>query len=281
MTITEQWRQDGYLKLPGVLDLPVVNLLRLDCERSFDRWKETSDPDVEPGGFAYGPQGWVLLHLNHPKYHTGDSESLPRLLNVVGDPRVQDILRDIFREDAVMCQINLYVNPPEHRNGGWHRDCQFYPENLDDEEAVICREADPPREIHMHIPLIPTAATELVPGTHCIPDTDEQHYIRWEHPESDDMPGARSVELEPGDLAFFHVNSIHRGRYFSDVPRRTIAITFVRATDTRSNDAQQMKQRNGYVAHYQPWFLKAGYLDGCSPEARQFYDRFVSYCSDS
>jgi hypothetical protein len=36
-----------------------------------------------------------------------------------------------------------------------------------------------------------------------------------------------------------------------------------------------MELRTGYVAPYQPWFLQPGYLDGCLPAARAFYQRFI------
>ena len=79
-------------------------------------------------------------------------------------------------------------------------------------------EADPPRELHMHIPLVATAASELVPGSHRRWDTPEETHIRRNDPKSDAMPGAFRLELEPGDLAFFHVNSLHRGLYYQGVP---------------------------------------------------------------
>lgn len=182
-----------------------------------------------------------------------------------------------------MMQINYYIDPPgETRIGGWHRDCQFFP-GVDEEaqKRAIAEEADPPRELHMHIPLVPTQATEVVPGSHNRWDTPEEHQIRTKDATSDKMPGRLVIQLQPGDLAFFHVNALHRGMYHKGVRRRTIAVTFGRASHPRKATPEMMKQWRGYVATYQPWFLKQGYLDGCAPSTRAFFQRFVDVYRDS
>lgn len=84
------------------------------------------------------------------------------------------------------------------------------------------------------------------------------------------------LELEPGDVAFFHVNAIHRGTYDHGVPRRTIAVTYARRDFARFPLPGEFERRQGYFAPYQPWFLNPGYLDGLSPEARAYYEAFIS-----
>jgi hypothetical protein len=224
-----------------------------------------------------------MIHLNHPKYYRHHPEWLPRLLDAVAAPLVQQILRDVFREEGVMVQINYYMDPPgETRIGNWHRDCQFYP-GMDDEaqKRAVAEEADPPRELHMHIPLVPTEASEIVSGSHNRWDTPEEFRIRKHDASSDKMPGRLVIRLQPGDLAFFHVNSLHRGMYLKGVKRRTIAVTFGRASHPRKATAEMMKNWRGYVATYQPWFLKPGYVDGCLPGTRAFFQRFVDAYRDS
>jgi len=176
-----------------------------------------------------------------------------------------------------------YIDPPgETRIGNWHRDSQFF--RSGDEEAEhgdIIAEADPPREMHMHIPLVPTAASELVPGSHNRWDTPEERNIRLNDPVNGEMPGALRLNLEPGDLAFFHVNALHRGLYYQGVPRRTIAVTFSRQSEVRKATAETMKAWRGYIATYQPWLLKPGYLDGVSDSARELFERFIDTYRDS
>jgi hypothetical protein len=283
MNYHQQWKGQGYLTVPKVFDADRVAKLYEVCESTFEQWKRESTKDNQPMGYCYGPTAWVLIHLNHPRYYQQHPEWLSRVLDAVAHPLAQQILRDIFGEDGIMMQINYYIDPPgETRIGGWHRDCQFFP-GMDEEaqKRAIAEEADPPRELHMHIPLVPTHATEVVPGSHNRWDTPEEFQIRTKDSTSDNMPGRLAIQLTPGDLAFFHVNALHRGIYTHGVRRRTIAVTFGRASFARKPTAEMMKAWKGYVATYQPWFKKQGYLDGCSLVTRAFFQRFVDVYGDS
>jgi len=283
MNYTEEWKKDGYLIVRGVFDAKRIADLYKCCESAFEQWKRESTKENQPNAYCYKPDAWVLIHLNHPRYYRQHPEWLPRVLDAVAHPLAQQILRDILGEHGIMMQINYYIDPPgETRIGGWHRDCQFFPGA--DEEAqkrAVAEEADPPRELHMHVPLVPTQATEVVPGSHNRWDTPEEFHIRTKDATSDKMPGRLAIELNPGDLAFFHVNALHRGMYIHGVKRRTIAVTFGRASFTRKPTAEMMKAWRGYVATYQPWFNKPDYLDGCQPGTRAFFERFVEVYRDS
>lgn len=282
MTTTEKWQRDGYLLLRDVLAPATVEALRISCDQSLEQWRRDSTAETEPGGYCHKPDAWIMLHLNHPKYHHRNPEELAALLNAVADPHVLSILDDVFREPAVITQINYYIDPSEPRPANWHRDCQFTARWTGEEESeLILREGDPPREVHMHIPLVGTSASEVVPGSHVRSDTPDESRIRQEDSHSDKMPNACRLPLDPGDVAFFHVNALHRGTYEAGVLRRTIAVTFNRVSDPRPATPETMLQRTGYVPSYQPWFKWPNYLDGCSPAARQFYRRFIDVYEDS
>jgi hypothetical protein len=277
MGYREAWNKQSYLKLPQVFTRERVERLYAVCERSFEQWKREGTSDGEPMRYCYKPNAWCMIHLNHPKYHRQDPTGLADLLNAVADPAVMEVIREVFADDAVMMQVNYYIDPPgETRIGDWHRDCQFYPGvDMEGQKKAVMEEGDPPRELHMHIPLIPSHATEVVPGTHNRWDTPEELRIRTQDAKSEKMPGRLPIELVPGDLAFFHVNAIHRGMYYVGVPRRTIAVSFGRVAYPRLATPEWLLNWRGYVCTYQPWFEKAGYLDGCTPEARAFYERFI------
>ena len=286
MNYRKQWQDQGYLVVRGAFDATRISRLHEVCETAFGQWRRESSRESEPGGnFGnyYGPKGWIMVHLNHPKYHRADPASLPCLLDAIAEPLGQTILRDLFQEEPLFAQANYYFDPPgETRIGDWHRDCQFFcPNDEDAERRSVVEEADPPRELHMHIPLVATAASELVPGSHRRWDTPEERRIRLHEPLCESMPGAKRLHLEPGDLAFFHVNTIHRGLYYQGVPRRTIAVTFSRKSQVRKATAELMKAWNGYVCTYQPWALKTGYLDGASDSTRELFGRFIETYRDS
>lgn len=271
------WRRDGYLILRNALPAADVDRLRGIAERARDEWQAHSTADSEPGGHAYGPNAWSLLHLNHPRYHAGQHDDLLFVLATIAHPVARLVMRAVFGEEALFMQMNLYVDPAgEGWPGVWHRDCQFFSGGSEDKmRELLFAEADPPRELHMHIPLLPTQATEVVPGSHNRDDTPDERAVRVNDSSSDLMPNALALQLQPGDLAFFHVNSIHRGRYFHGISRRTIAITYSRRSRPRLPTREWMISGKGYVAPYQPWFLQPGYLDGLDAEARAFLQSFL------
>ena len=274
-----QWNQGSHLVLRDRVPTERLAALFDICERACAQWREESSPGSEPGNFHYQPRAWSLLHLIHPKYHRESPEGLPTLLEAIAEPFVVALVEAIFQGPATFMQVNYYIDPPGETFGGaWHRDCQFLAPDEARERIDFEAEAEPPRELHMHIPLVPTAATSLVPGSHARWDTPEELKVR-RHDPNGHMPGAFRIGLEPGDLAFFHVNALHRGHYEVGVPRRTIAVTFGRASAPRAITADIMRERVGYGATYQPWFLNLDYLDGIDEDTRAFYQRFIEVYS--
>ena len=279
----QQWLEQGYLVVPGAFSPEKVGKLFEICERSYAQWRAESTQDSEPDYHHYKPDAWSIIHLNHPKYFRDHPADLPVLLNAVADPFALEIVEEIFTEAPLFTQANYYIDPPsEPFFGGWHRDCQFFADGDEAKErADVQAESEPPRELHMHIPLVPTAATEVVPGSHRRWDSDEELNVRRHDRFSDAMPGALRLHLEPGDLAFFHVNALHRGLYPVGVPRRTLAVTYGRPSFARPATARSMQERRGYNATYQPWFLRENYLDGTTPETRRFFERFIETYRES
>lgn len=283
MNYRDTWKEQGYLLIRNAFDPQRITQLREITESAFAQWREESSEDSEPYGFCWGPKAWIMLHLNHPKYYREHPEWLPYLLDTVADSYVLQVLNEIFTAPPILQQTNLYMDPPgEGWNGIWHRDCQFYaPDDEVKERQMVTEEADPPRELHMHIPLVPTAASEVVPGSHTRWDTPEENHIRRHNPHTDDMPGALNLQMNPGDLGFFHVNALHRGLYQVGVPRRTITVTYTHPNYSRPATAQWMKDWRGYVSTYQPWFALPDYLNGVRDESRAFYERFIQTYRDS
>jgi hypothetical protein len=274
-----EWRRDGFLVLRDVVPPEQVARLRAICDEVYAQWKEVSRPESEPGAFAYGPRAWVLLHLNHPRYHrgAGGRGDLTALLDAAASATARAALQAIYGHAPLFMQMNYYVDPAGAGwPGVWHRDCQFFAGG--DEErvkAAVAAEAHPPRDVHMHIPLAPTQATEVVPGSHDRYDTPEELDVRMNDSTADRMPGRLPLQLNPGDLAFFHVNSIHRGMYLHGVLRRTIAVTYSSVDFQRPPTRDWLISARGYAASYQPWFLDAGYLDGTAPETQAFFQRYL------
>ncbi|MBT6631188.1 MAG: hypothetical protein HOB49_29485, partial [Gemmatimonadetes bacterium] len=72
------------------------------------------------------------------------------------------------------------------------------------------------------------------------------------------------VTLEPGDAVAFNPLGLHRGRYHTDRPRRTLMLTYTCSQHPRFD----------YFSN-QPWFDEPDYLDGLQPPAQRFFEEFV------
>lgn len=283
MTDRDQWQRDGYLVLRNILDPATLLGLREAAEHAFAQWRVNSSADNQPSQHWYSPDAWVMIHLNHPKYYIDREEFLTRLLNAIGTPQAINSITQIMGETPIFMQANLYIDSPQRAfmNGGmWHRDCQFYAKGDEAvEKRLLTEEAEPPRELHMHIPLVATSATGIVPSSHNRWDTPQESHAR-RHASGGDMPGGIRLPLNPGDIAFFHVNAIHRGYYEVGTPRRTIAITFGSRSKYRPFDEQWWKATHGYVSTFQPWFRKPGYLANVEPHTAQLFQNFINTYSD-
>ena len=278
----EQWRAQGYLVLRNVLDASHIARLRTIVEHVYAQWR-TRPMTSEPGDYGYEPNAWIILHLNHPGRFREHPEYLRDLLDTIAEPVAIRTLEQILGDDPLFSQAAMFINPPGRtRPGNWHRDCQYQTEGEEAERAAVQDEADPPREVHLNIPLLSTRHTWVVPGSHLRWDTPEERDIRLHHSTTKELPGAVRLELEPGDLAFFHVNSLHRGTYHKDMLRRTLNLTYSRASVVRpASGVEELNRTKGYVSTFQPWCLKPGYLDGVRPETREFFERFIRTYRDS
>lgn len=63
---------------------------------------------------------------------------------------------------------------------------------------------------------LPETGIELIPGTHARWDTELERNVRLEcqgHRQHEDLPGARLLSLQPGDVLIFSANMLHRGNW--------------------------------------------------------------------
>ena len=79
------------------------------------------------------------------------------------------------------------------------------------------------------------------------------------------MPGAERIALEPGDAVIFNSYGFHRGRYYTNIPRRTLMWSY-------------SSEHFATYDHFsdQPWLLEPGALAGLSPGATEFFGRYVA-----
>ena len=111
-----------------------------------------------------------------------------------------------------------------HYSTIWHRDyC-----HVDNPAETPVLERDLLRQCSFHAPLLTgDRFLQVIPGSHVRPATEAEAEAYRDNPHSD-MPGQRSIELEPGDLMFRHGNILHRGWNPEGILRRTLFAGFWR-----------------------------------------------------
>jgi ectoine hydroxylase-related dioxygenase (phytanoyl-CoA dioxygenase family) len=266
-SLRQSWRDYGYVIVRQLIAPARAERLRQISDAIYAQWR-TRDPQTgQPGD---KPDATVMRHLNHPAYFNEHPEWRADVLEAAADPSVLSVAEQIFGEPAMFRCTSLFFNPSGiHLDGNWHRDAQFMTQTDEHEKQMVLNAGDGGNGMQLQIALLPSEDIEVVPASHLRWDTPEEYAIRkadhFAHNRSNDMPNAMRVVQNAGDAVLFNAMCIHRGRYYSDKPRRTLMLTYT-------------KQSEPWFDYFsdQPWFLNAGYLDGLSQHAQSFYERFIA-----
>ncbi len=261
-----QWQEQGYVVVRGLFDAERSARLCAIAESILDQWRIRSAENGKPGG---DDNATVMRHLNHPGYFSHTSDELREMLRAIADPQVLSVGRAILGEEVLFRCTSLFMNPLARSvDGNWHRDSQFHCPREEDEQRMIADAGQGGTSIQLQVALVPSDDVEVVPGSHLRWDTPAEYAIRradeGHNNRSNAMPGALRVALEAGDAVAFNPCGLHRGRYHVDKLRRTLMLTYTKASAPRFD----------YFSD-QPWFLTEGYLDGLDGETQAFLGRFI------
>jgi hypothetical protein len=149
----------------------------------------------------------------------------------------------------------------------WHRD--LAPTSGEHELAIL--ERNYRIFTQTNAPLFPDRYLQIVPGSHLRPTTDAERDVlanaRGTHAQrgSGEMPGQMTVEMEPGDVAIYYSNLLHRGYNPTGAMRWTMHHAFVAAgqpvaTHERGQEA---------------WIGAPGYLESLPAALRPFMEGYL------
>jgi ectoine hydroxylase-related dioxygenase (phytanoyl-CoA dioxygenase family) len=147
----------------------------------------------------------------------------------------------------------------------WHRD--LAPVSGEHELAVLERNYGIYTQINA--PLFPDRYLTIVPGSHLRRITAAERAALAENPTGD-MPGQLTVETEPGDVAFYYSNLLHRGYNPEGAMRWTMHHAFVRA------DSPVAVHERGQEA----WITSPGYIEALPPDLRMRMQRYLDAVPD-
>jgi hypothetical protein len=162
--------------------------------------------------------------LTSPHYFAGHEHERLLFFQTISSNELTALMTSLFGNGPYFHNTQLFFNPFENRKRPyWHRDMQYTPVA----EAVQQNELQNMLSLHIRMPLIREQGVELIPGTHKRWDTELERNVRFElngHSNSEDLPNAVIIALEPGDILIFSANMLHRGNYRLNQARNALDI---------------------------------------------------------
>jgi hypothetical protein len=211
-----QYMEDGYFVVDDLLPPAMFAEVEAACRRVkakvragevdvFTHWSTPGDP-------------WCIRGLIDPQF---------------GEPIFAEYLlyepfmaccRAFMGEELRMGWIDLRTNPhSDDFPGGWHRDIEKDP-SLQREMEILNK---PIVDFRWYLPLVEDNCLQIVPGSHRRNRTELERDCLVNNPHID-LPDQLTINLCPGQVAFWSGNTIHRGTMSKNVERLTLAASWAK-----------------------------------------------------
>jgi hypothetical protein len=255
----EQYQAQGYLILRGVIPPAEIEALKADIRQLVDASAAGQGPDLswinrekripERLGQLLRP-GWI-----RPAFAASleSGPYFPVAEQILGAPVRYSLFGMLAGGDG-----KPYVQ-------NWHRD--LAPTEGEHQVEILKRNYRLVTQINA--PLFPDRYLTIVPGSHLRPTTAAERQVLAQSPTGD-MPGQITVETEPGDVAFYYPNLLHRGLNPAGMLRWTMHHAFLRA------DAPVAIHERGQ----EQWIRQPGYLGTLPPTLRLAMERYLDALPD-
>jgi nicotinamide N-methyltransferase len=213
--------RDGYVVVKAIVDADQLELLRKASADAADLARRGQWPHIRTVGKQFPPWGaltedgiWGVQHLMNPDLPGSDV-----FTSLYFSEEILAIARELLQcGDAhlVMELFNMLVRPDRDFELRWHRD--DIPATATPEQEMQ-RLAEPAWHAQYNFALWDDDSLVLVPGSHRRARTDVE---RAADPFAASLPDQLVVRLQPGDIAFYNNNILHRGVYDSRKERMTL-----------------------------------------------------------
>jgi phytanoyl-CoA dioxygenase PhyH len=255
----EQYRRAGYIILRGLIPPAEIEALKSDVRQLVEEAAAGTGPEIawinqekripERLGQLLRP-GWI-----RPSF-AASLESGPYF------PIVEQILSGPARY-SLFGMLAGGDGKPYVQN--WHRD--LAPIEGDQQLPVLERGYE--TVVQINAPLFPDCFLTIVPGSHLRETTPAEREVLANAPTGD-MPGQLIVETQPGDVAFYYPNLLHRGYNPDGALRWTMHHAFLSAAaPVYSHERGQER-----------WIAQPGYLDSLPPSLRLAMQRYLDAVPD-
>lgn len=218
-----QLDRDGFVVIRSIVGNQQLETLRAASTRAAELARLGQWPHVRTVGKQFPPWDssaaktdgiWGVQHLMNP-----DFPGHELFTELYFSEEILGIVKQLLQcddEHLVMELFNMLVRPDKDFELRWHRD--DIPSEATPEEEMK-RLGEPAWHAQYNFALWEDDSLVLVPGSHKRPRTDVE---RAADPFEKSLPDQMVVKLEPGDIAFYNNNILHRGVYSSKKERMTL-----------------------------------------------------------
>ncbi len=211
-----QYREDGYILVPGLLGADEAASLRAECHALAERLSAHQDMDATWGsamGAVASATKTRILHCHNVQFYAAAFTKL------ICDPRFTDICAQCMEtENVQLHHTKMFIKPPEKGSPfPMHQDAPFFPHDNHSMMAAIFHFDDAPLE---------KGCLRVVPGSHKNGILEHNGDGNW-HLPYDQYPVESAVPIpaKAGDAIFFSYLTIHgSGINVSPEPRTTILV---------------------------------------------------------
>lgn len=216
MPLKRQYDESGFIILRDFFSTKELLLLSELVDGVHQQWLSINRE-------AYEREGLINMHsLTQTHYFQADPEARSMLFKAIAPTKLVELLDEVFECEIHFHNTQLFFNPFNPvQTPYWHRDLQFSPIPEEQQKAAQAELLS----LHVRIPLVKEVGLELIPGSHKRWDTDLERDVRLEladHKNSETLPGAELLDLEPGDIVVFNAQMIHRGHYSDNDVRKAL-----------------------------------------------------------
>jgi hypothetical protein len=253
-TEREQYRRDGYFIRRGLIPPEETAALKADIQQLVQQAAAGDGPELP----------WInrgkriperLSQLLRPGWIRSSfvaslerGPSFPVVEQLLGAPARYSLFGMLAGGDS-----KPYVQ-------NWHRDVA--PTSGEHELAIL--ERGYRTVVQINAPLYPDRFLQIVPGSHLRPTIEAERDV-LAHAPTGDMPGQLTVQMEPGDVAFYYPNLLHRGYNPAGALRWTMCHAFLSAA------APVYSHERGQEG----WIGQSGYLHSLPPRLRLAMQRYL------
>lgn len=215
--------RDGFVVIKSIVSPAKLEALRSASRKAEQLARSGQWPHVRTVGKQFPPWNhqealekgiWGVQHLMNPQMPGHET-----FTELYFSEEILAIVKELLQcddDELVMELFNMLVRPERDFELRWHRDDIAAEASPQEEMERLGR---PAFHAQYNFALWEDASLILVPGSHRRARTETE---RRAGPFEGQLPGQITVRLEPGDIAFYNNNILHRGKYDAAKERVTL-----------------------------------------------------------